>query len=76
MYFLSLLEKRGRTVTKVSSQEAGYVKEPTAKQILDYQSRPFVSDLVRKGDMDGLREAVKAGRGMVSDFTSISSSCY
>eukprot|EP00904_Undaria_pinnatifida_P003800 jgi/Undpi1/13420/HiC_scaffold_8.g03079.m1 len=48
----------------MSSQEAGYIKQPTAKQVLDYQSQPFMSDLVRKGDVEGLRAAVAAGRGM------------
>ena len=73
IYFLGLLEERGRAVTKkISSQEAGYVKELTAKQVLDYHSRPFLSDLVRKGDIDGLRKAVEAGRGMVSDYEQIS----
>ena len=67
VYFLNLLEQRGRTFTKkMSSQEAGYIKQPTAKQVLDYQSQPFMSDLVRKGDVEGLRAAVAAGRGMVS----------
>lgn len=68
-YLMRLLEVRGlggkRVATKVSSAEVGYHCRPTAKQIRDYDSQPFMSDLVRKGDVDGLRLAVKAGKCMV-----------
>lgn len=65
-YLLDLLEQRGRSTKIVSSAQAGYRQSPTAKQIRDYDdSRPFLSNLVRGRDVDGLREAVKAGRGMV-----------
>lgn len=65
-YLICLLEKRGRGVAKTSSAQAGYSQRPTAKQVHDYDSQPFMSDLVRRGDMAGLQQAVEAGRGMVS----------
>lgn len=65
-HLLSLLEKRGWAARIVSSSVAGYHVAPTEKQIRDYESKPFMSDLVRRGDLDGLRKALDAGRGMVS----------
>lgn len=65
-YLLRLLEKRGRPASKVSSVEAGYCTPPTAKQVQDYDMRPFMSDMVRRGDLEGLQEALESGRGMVS----------
>lgn len=66
MYLLRLLKIRGRSQPKISSVDAGYCQKPTAKQVKDYHSQPFMSDLVRKGDIGGLQCAVKDGRGMVS----------
>ncbi|CAM9326512.1 unnamed protein product, partial [Ascophyllum nodosum] len=64
-YLLRLLEKRGRQPKQLlSTTEAGYHRPPTEKQIEDYISKPFVTDLVRKGDIKGLEKAVRAGRGM------------
>lgn len=64
-YLLRLLEKRGRHSMLLSSTEAGYTNPPTEKQIKDYSSKPFITDLVRKGDIEGLEQALRAGRGMV-----------
>lgn len=68
IHLLELLRKRGRlsSATKASSMEAGYNVPPTAKQVRDYDSKPFMTDLVRRGDVKGLQGALKAGRGMVS----------
>ena len=65
-YFAALLAERGRPSIHRTSIEAGYLKQPTTKQVEDYQQQPFVSDLARKGDIAGLQRAVEAGRGMVS----------
>lgn len=64
-YLLRLLEKRGRQPKLLSSTEAGYTRPPTEKQVKDYSSKPFITDLVRKGDIEGLEQALRAGRGMV-----------
>lgn len=65
-YFAALLAERGRPSAHRTSMDAGYLKQPTSKQVEDYQQQPFVSDLARKGDIAGLQKAVEAGRGMVS----------
>lgn len=68
IHLLELLQKRGKlsSTTKVSSAEAGYDVPPTTKQIRDYDSKPFMTDLVRRGDVKALHLALEAGRGMVS----------
>lgn len=64
-YLLHLLRKRGRTADKVSSAQAGYDMPPTSRQVQNYESKPFMTDFVRRGEMGGLQEALEAGRGMV-----------
>lgn len=64
-YLLRLLEKRGRRPMLLSSTEAGYTRPPTEKQVKDYSSKPFITDFVRKGSIEGLEQALQAGRGMV-----------
>ena len=75
-YFAALLAQRGRSPAGRTSLEAGYLKQPTPKQVEDYQQRPFVSDLARKGDIAGLQKAVEAGRGMVSHTNTHHSSSH
>lgn len=65
-YFAALLAERGRPSAYRTSLEAGYLRQPTQKQVQDYQQQPFMSDLARRGDIAGLQKAVDAGRGMVS----------
>ena len=65
-YFAALMAERGRPSAYRTSAEAGYLKQPTTKQVEDYQQQPFMSDLARKGDIAGLQKAVEEGRGMVS----------
>jgi len=61
-YFRSLLRSRGRSVAATRLA----FRQPTPKQVHDYGLKPFVSDLARKGDIEGLQKAMEAGRGMVS----------
>ncbi|CAN0248793.1 unnamed protein product [Pylaiella littoralis] len=63
-YFAALLLKRGRSTRCRTSLEVGYLKAPTPKQVDDYQSQPFMSDLARRGDVEGLQKVLEAGRGM------------
>lgn len=65
-YFELLLSQRGRLPQKIDTVRAGYSAAPSAKQIQDYQAQPFMSDHARRGDIEGLKKAVEAGRGMVS----------
>lgn len=71
-YFAALMAERGRPNVYRTSAEAGYLKQPTSKQVEDYQQQPFMSDLARKGDIAGLQKAVEAGRGMVSHRAHVS----
>lgn len=70
-HLLALLKRRGWNTEIISFAEAGYDAPPTARQVKDYESKPFMSDLVRRGDMEGLRDALEAGRSMVSFFVEL-----
>ncbi|CAM9606581.1 unnamed protein product [Discosporangium mesarthrocarpum] len=63
-YVVRLLTVRGHRARVLSYSKAGYRCEPTEKQVRDYVSKPFISGLIRKRDIEGLRAEVKAGKGM------------
>lgn len=71
-YLIELLRERGYhrssqpQLLRRSTRELGLDVPPTSRQVQDYESKPFLTDLVRRGDLDGLKRALDAGRRMVS----------